>query len=120
MTYNSRRGILGAIPLYEKIAYHLFHIDVNASKSESIVKLSRKSKWSSRHTRDCDDNGGIITGIDFNPTGEYVATIDESGICLISSVDTNSYICHEGNMFLTNTSDSNFDKALSFSFSKNK
>ena len=32
----------------------------------------------------------MITGLDFNPTGEYVATIDEKGVCLISDVTTNN------------------------------
>ena len=30
----------------------------------------------------------MITGLDFNPTGEYVATIDWEGVCLISDVTT--------------------------------
>ena len=48
MTYNSRRGILGAVPPYKKISYHLFNVDSNASKTEDIVKLIRKSKWHSQ------------------------------------------------------------------------
>ena len=36
-----------------------------------------------------------ISGLDFNPTGEYVATIDEEGVCLISDVTTNNYIFHK-------------------------
>ncbi len=43
--YNSRRNIFGAIPVGQKIAYHLFNVDANASNSENIVKLNRKSKW---------------------------------------------------------------------------
>ena len=31
----------------------------------------------------------MISGLDFNPTGEYVATIDEGGVCLISDVNKN-------------------------------
>ena len=38
--------------------------------------------------------GEIITGIDFNPTEEYVATIDEKDVCLISDVSKNDYSFH--------------------------
>ena len=37
----------------------------------------------------------MISGLDFNPTGEYVATIDEGGVCLISDVTTANYGFHE-------------------------
>ena len=50
ITYNSRRGILGAVPLKEKISYHLFNVDSHASKTKDIVKLIRKSKWHSQHS----------------------------------------------------------------------
>ena len=36
----------------------------------------------------------IITGLDFNPTGEYVATIDSQGVCVVSDVNTNDYSFH--------------------------
>ena len=36
----------------------------------------------------------MISGLDFNPTGEYVATIDEEGMCLISDVNKNDYSFH--------------------------
>ena len=50
MTYNSRRGILGAIPIEQNIAYHLFSIDSGASKFRGdTVKLRRKSKWHPQH-----------------------------------------------------------------------
>jgi hypothetical protein len=45
VTYNSRRSILGAIPVAGRIAYYLFNVDANASNAGGIVKLSRKSKW---------------------------------------------------------------------------
>ncbi len=45
ITYNSRRSILGAIPVGEKIAYHLFAINTSASNAGGIVKLNRNSKW---------------------------------------------------------------------------
>ena len=38
--------------------------------------------------------GNYITGLDFNPNGEIVATIDSSGVCLISDVNTDSYRFH--------------------------
>lgn len=50
VTYNPRRGILGAIPVSEKIAYHLFNVDVNASKTEDVIKLYRKSNWHSQYS----------------------------------------------------------------------
>ena len=37
----------------------------------------------------------IITALDFNPTGECVATIDKEGVCLISDVTTANYIFHK-------------------------
>ncbi len=48
VTYNSRRSVLAAIPVTEKIAYHLFNVDAYASNTKEIVKLSRKSKWHSQ------------------------------------------------------------------------
>ena len=48
MTYNSRRGFLGAISVRGKIAYHLYQIDT--SKVDDAVKLIRKSIWLSQHT----------------------------------------------------------------------
>ena len=50
ITYNSRRGILGAVPLYGKISYHLFNVDSNASNTNDIVKRTRKSKWHSQQS----------------------------------------------------------------------
>ena len=50
ITYNSRRGILGAVPLCKKISYHLYNIGSNASKTKDIVKLVRKSKWHSQQS----------------------------------------------------------------------
>ncbi len=50
VTYNSRRSILGAIPVTGRIAYHLFAIDTSASNAGGIVKLNRKSKWHSQYS----------------------------------------------------------------------
>ena len=36
----------------------------------------------------------MISGLDFNPTGEYAATID-NGVCLISDVTTVDYKFHK-------------------------
>ena len=38
--------------------------------------------------------GSFIVGLDFNPTGETVATIDNYGVCLISDVNTDSCRFH--------------------------
>ncbi len=46
VTYNSRRSILAAIPVTEKISYHLFNVDAYASNTKEIVKLNRKTRWS--------------------------------------------------------------------------
>ena len=37
----------------------------------------------------------MISGLDFNPTGEYVATIDGFDMCLISDVTTANYTFHQ-------------------------
>ena len=50
----------------------------------------------------CLDNA--ISGLDFNPSGTLIATIDCSGVCLISDVNTDDYSSHfkmggrEGNL----------------------
>mgnify|MGYP000947881788 CR=1 FL=1 len=51
ITYNSRRSILGAVPIISKISYHLFNVDSNAFKTKDIVKLIRKSKWHSQNSK---------------------------------------------------------------------
>ena len=43
VTYNSRRGFLGAIPADGEIDYHLYHF--STSKAGNTVKLIRKSLW---------------------------------------------------------------------------
>lgn len=101
MTYNPRRSILGAMSLSGKIAYHLFNIGTNASKTDdTVAKLWRKSKWPSIcesyegrpivsfHFR----NVGIdnwMSGLDFDPNGELIAMIDMYGVFVISDVNTN-------------------------------
>ena len=36
-----------------------------------------------------------MSGLDFNPTGEHLATIDKEGVCLISDVTTADCTFHE-------------------------
>ena len=50
IAYNSRRGILGAVPLKKEISYHLFNVGSNTAKTKDIVKLIRKSKWHSQYS----------------------------------------------------------------------
>ena len=38
----------------------------------------------------------MISGLDFNPTGEYVATMDRMYGCLVSDVTTVNYEFHQG------------------------
>ena len=107
MTYNPRRKILGAISLKGKVAYHLFSVDTETSKTKDIIKLCRKSKWHAEYRTSDQGNlkslhilmiiimnlfkilGDIITGFDFNPSGERAATLDRSGVCLIADIDNN-------------------------------
>lgn len=49
VTYNSRRNILGAIPINGKVSYHLFNVDISGSNTNDVVKLSRQSKWYDQH-----------------------------------------------------------------------
>ena len=37
---------------------------------------------------------GPISGLDFNPLGNLIASFSEDGICLISDVDTDDYRYH--------------------------
>ena len=40
----------------------------------------------------CLDNA--ISGLDFNPLGTLIASIDHSGVCLISDINTDDYSSH--------------------------
>ncbi len=112
VTYNSRRSILGAIPLGQEIAYHLFTIDTSASNAGGIVKLNRKSKWHSQYNPQKGRRSlfsrylsfryiqyllktlhldNFVVGFDFNTAGDSIATIDHFGVCFISDVNTNNY-----------------------------
>lgn len=106
VAYNSRRGILSAIPLGGKVAYHLFKIDSYPSKIDDTVKLCRKSKRHSQYSI-CTLSFSLkrlffwyikldssITGYDFNMGGEIIAAIAQCGVCLISDVNTNNYSFH--------------------------
>lgn len=105
VTYNSRRGLLGAISLNGKIAYHLYNIEfISAQKSGYSGKLLRKSKWHSQYGTSLGnlfifpaihlllDN--YISSFDFNHSGETAATLDCSGVCLLSDVGTNNCNYH--------------------------
>ena len=109
MTYNQRRGSLGAISLSEKIAYHLWNIECIGGKSESEIKLITKAKWHPQYSMtnlvrysfmdaidllDSSFQEAIITSLDFNPDGEMVATMNQFGVCLISDLSTNTYRFH--------------------------
>lgn len=45
VTYNSRRGLLGAISVEKETAYHLYHVGYSSQKNNYCVKLLKKSKW---------------------------------------------------------------------------
>ena len=36
-----------------------------------------------------------ITGLDFDPRGTLVASIDEDGVCVVSNIDTNNSSYHK-------------------------
>ena len=40
----------------------------------------------------CLDNA--ISGLDFNPSGTLIVSIDYSGVCLISDINTDDYSFH--------------------------
>ena len=95
--------------LEKKIYYHLFAINAYSSKLDETVKLCRKSQWHEAywafggelvhhwffflfaHCNYCFFSNSIlgISGLDFNPNGEIMATMGQSGTCLISDVNTN-------------------------------
>lgn len=80
-----------SISFSRKVAYHLFKINEWSSKPGEIVKLCRKAKWNSHNHYFTDNN---VAGLDINPCGETLATIDRHGICLISDANTNGYKFH--------------------------
>ena len=45
MTYNTRRGIFGAISLARIATYHTFNIDYDTYKGSYNLQLMRKSKF---------------------------------------------------------------------------
>lgn len=106
ITYNLRRNILGAISVGGKIAYHLFTLA--KSNFHDNVNLVRKSRWHPQYSADerklsifsrsvhlpSLNLENSVCSLDFDPAGEVAATIDEFGVCLISSVDTHDYRFH--------------------------
>ena len=57
----------------------------------------------------------VITGLDFHPSGEIVATIDRYGICLISDINTNTYQFH-----LDMNKEGNDNQSIFIKFSESK
>ena len=50
VSYNSRRGILSAIPVRGSIACHIFNIGYSGQKNNNYeIKLLKKAKWNSRN-----------------------------------------------------------------------
>ena len=45
VTYNPRRGILAAMSISKRTAYHLFKVNECPSKSDGIARLWRKATW---------------------------------------------------------------------------
>lgn len=89
MTYNARRELLGVIPIGQKITYHLFNIgSYSGQKSTPRFNLSKKATWNPY----CE--GNQMSGLDFNPTGELVATMDIHGTCLVADINIDSYRSH--------------------------
>ena len=109
LTYNTRRNVLGAIPLTGKIAYHLWIIEYSGQRSNYDIKLLRKSRWPVQHKVDTgiynyscsiywshiylEENW--ISSFDFNPTGDTVATFGADTICSISDMNTDNCIYHQ-------------------------
>ena len=108
VTYNSRRNILAAIPIENKISYHLWRIGSSGKEKNYGATLLRRSKWFKQYRnndgnlsivsvifyRSCSHLDNYICGLDFDPAGEITATIDCNGVCIISSVNTGRYTYH--------------------------
>lgn len=109
VSYNSRRNILGAISLDKKVAYHLWIIEYSQQKNNYNIKLLQKAKWHQFYSTEIgilliflilsaylpnSYRENYVTGLEFNPTGEIVSTIDHYGVCLISDTNTNNHNFH--------------------------
>ena len=95
VAFNERRNILGSVPGGKKIGYRLHSIDYSGQKGGYSVHLLRKSKWPAQYYTTPEyplwhDN--YITSLDFNPSGELIATTDLVNKCLIADVNTASHI----------------------------
>lgn len=55
MSYNSRRNILGAVPLAGEMAYHLWNVGYSTKKSGYSVNLIKKAKWPALYSIDEGD-----------------------------------------------------------------
>lgn len=112
LAYNSRRNIIGAMPIKGKVAYHLFSTQYSShGKSRYDVKQLRKAKWPSQYndSRGRQINAGCyeilkiffeslyldyVTGFDFDPNGQSIAITSCFGECLITDVNTNACNFH--------------------------
>ena len=46
VTYNTRRNILGALSVTDKISYHLFNVEYSQKEKSSYnVRVLKKAKW---------------------------------------------------------------------------
>lgn len=68
------------LPVYSKIAYHIFRIG-------SEISLLRKSKWPRKQKKEYTANP--ITGMDLESEGVRVATINGFGRCIVWDINTN-------------------------------
>lgn len=107
VTYNARRNLLGAISVHAKTAYYLFNIEYNGG---SHVKLSRKSAWHKEYDKApgtisinssrieslivCSHVDNSLPGFEFDPNGEFSATVDIYGNCVVSDLSSNKCISH--------------------------
>lgn len=107
VTFNPRRNILGSIPVGAKTTYHLHSIEYCGQKGSYSVQLLRKSKWHAQYSTaegkwyfnvriqwSPSHQDNTISSLDFNSSGEIVATIDRNGACLVSDVNTDSCCFH--------------------------
>ena len=64
VTYNPRRGFLGAITVEKKTPYHLYN--VTTAKAGNIVKLIQKPRWHSQYSREWRINQTFFITDSFN------------------------------------------------------
>ena len=95
VAFNERRNILGSASGGKKIGYRLHNIDYSGQKGGYSVHLLRRSKWPAQYyttPKYPSYHDNYITSLDFNPSGELIATTDLLNKCLIADVNTASHI----------------------------